>query len=309
MQRITIQLFFIGMLFSMPMILGYGLPSVNLGYSSFLDGGPLRPRPGLYFQAFFVNYYSNKFVGPEGKQLPGINNPHFNDLSFIASLTYQFNVHILKALPGISVSLPMTLSSKISRNQLCITAVDQGIGDLVVGPYLQWSPGEYREDARLIQRIEFDVKFPTGKNNEPKIRINPGDNVFCINPYWAATFYILPRWAVSWRLYYLWCTENRKTGLKAGDAFHMIATTEYEAKPNLWIGINSYFVHQLKNDHLNGIKVPNSKEQVLGIGPGFLYSINENYDLVFFGNLYFETFVKNRPQGINAVLRLFKYFD
>lgn len=288
---------------------GYGLPSVNLGYSSFLDGGPLRPRPGWYFQEFFINYYSNKFVGPEGKRLPGISNPDFNDISIITAIIYQFDVRFLEALPGISVSLPMTLSSKISRNELGITDSDEGIGDLVVGTFLQWSPAEYRENPRLVQRIELDVKFPTGKNKEPKISINPGKNTYCLNPYWAATFYVTQDWAFSWRLYYLWCATNHKTCLKAGDTFHMIATTEYEIKPNLWIGINSYFLHQLKNNRLHGVEVPHSKEQVLGIGPGFLYSINKQYDLVFFGNLYFETLVKNRPQGVTAVLRFFKYFD
>jgi hypothetical protein len=89
----------------------------------------------------------------------------------------------------------------------------------------------------------------------------------------------------------------------------MNLTTEFQAKPDLWIGINSYFLHQLKDNRINGVRVPKSREQVFGVGPGFLYAFNGNYDLIFFGNLYFETLVKNRTQGITAVLRLFKYFN
>ena len=86
-------------------------------------------------------------------------------------------------------------------------------------------------------------------------------------------------------------------------------TTEYEIRPHFWIGINGYFLHQLKNNKLNGIEVPHSREQVLGIGPGFLYATSYRYDLVLFGNLYIECKVRNRPQGITAVLHFFKYFD
>lgn len=309
MQRITIQLFFFGMLLCMPRITGYGLPGINLGLSNFLDGGPLRPRPGLYYQHFFVNYNTHKFLNADGKPLLGLPSPHYNEVSTIAAITYQADARVFKALPGISVSLPIVLSSTISHNTLCLTNSGSGVGDLVIGGFLQWSPGEYREKARFVQRLEFDVKFPTGKNKSPRKSINPGDNVFCLNPYWAFTFYFTPRWATSWRLYYLWCGTNHSTHFKAGDAFHTNATMEFQAKPDLWVGINTYFLYQLKDNRINGVKIPNSREQVFGVGPGFLYAVHENYDLIFFGNLYFETLVKNRPQGITAVLRLFKYFN
>ena len=74
------------------------------------------------------------------------------------------------------------------------------------------------------------------------------------------------------------------------------------------LGMNGYFLQQLHNNTLNKITVPNSKERVFAVGPGMLYLLGQGVDNVLFASLYFETDVRNRPQGINGVLRLLVHF-
>ena len=81
----------------------------------------------------------------------------------------------------------------------------------------------------------------------------------------------------------------------------------YRIEPMKWyIGINGYYLQQLQNNKVQGVEVPNSKERVVGIGPGVLTLPRE--DLFIFGNLYFEFNVRNRPKGVRAVFRFAKNF-
>jgi hypothetical protein len=69
----------------------------------------------------------------------------------------------------------------------------------------------------------------------------------------------------------------------------------------LRIGINGYYLKQFTNSEVDGHGIPDSREQVLGIGPGMLYSFSQN-DHVFF-NTYFETAAENRTEGTRVILR------
>lgn len=289
-------------------LIGYGLPSLNLGLTSFLDGGPLRPAPGFYVLPLLHYYHSNKFVGPQGCELPGIHCPHFNALAVVTQFAYQFDTKILGAHPGIDATISYDLYSHIKKNQLGVTSSGRGFGNLSFGAYLQWEPIMFGQHSIFVHRAEFTFSCPTGKNELPEKAINPGTNFFYINPYWAFTLFFTPRFATSWRLYYLWCAKDHKIGLQAGDAIHGNYTLEYEVAERLWVGLNGYFLQQLHNNRLDGREILHSKEQIFAAGPGFLYIFTENSDFAMFGNLYFENFARNRPQGISAVLRFLKRF-
>lgn len=57
---------------------------------------------------------------------------------------------------------------------------------------------------------------------------------------------------------------------------------------------------------MNGNALADTREQVLGIGPGAVYHISQN-DHVFF-NAYFETQAENRPEGSRFILRWTHHF-
>ena len=80
------------------------------------------------------------------------------------------------------------------------------LGDLVVGPFLQWF------DTKLLgrpffQRVELDVTLPTGQYDK-KYLINPGSNLWTIEPYYAFTWFLTPEFSTSWRIHYTYNTKN-----------------------------------------------------------------------------------------------------
>jgi hypothetical protein len=84
---------------------------------------------------------------------------------------------------------------------------DQGVGDLIVSPFLlQWN------DRKLFgkpffQRLDLQMVFPTGKYNASRA-LNIGNNVVSVNPDYAFTIFPSRKLEVSARLHYLWNSEN-----------------------------------------------------------------------------------------------------
>ena len=285
----------------------YSLPAINLGFTNFLDGGPIREVPGWYWTQFGRYYHASRFLNHEGKPV-GSPSPSLTLVSIITQGTYQSHrTVLLGAYGGIDVSLPLLLESKISRNQLGITSSGAGFGNLGLGLYLQWKPVFLHGRPFFVHRLALAISFPTGKNCEPIRTINPGTSFKFINPFWAATLFATPRVALSWRLFYLWSDTSAKTGLKLGDAIHLNYAACYGLLDNrLFLGINGYFLQQLEDNKLKGKIIPNSKERVLGIGLGGLYFFSK--DNVLFAHFYSEKLVQNRPQGNSLVLRFVKHF-
>lgn len=290
-------------------ILGYGLPKINLGGSSFLDGGPLRQIPGYYFQWITQDYDTHKFLDNNGDSLCGNVCPHFNEWANSFQLIYLSQTNVLGLGNfGWDVTLPFVFHSKIQPNLLGITTSGGGVGDLALGAYIQAQP-IFRGDRPLyVHRFEFVASFPTGEDKRPLLNINPGNGVFYINPYWAATLYFTPRFSFTWRLHYLWVSEHHKIHFKAGDAIHANFTLEYALRPRFYLGLNGYFLEQIKDNRLFGIDIPDSRERVLALGGGFLYALKRRFAALIIGNLYFETLVRNRIKGMKFVFRYYRHF-
>lgn len=296
-------------LFTCPQIIGYGLANIGLGSSSFLDGGPLRQIPGWYFQ-FFSQYYStHRFLDAEGNPLGGVPSPRFRAWN----TAYQFIYLSQKDIFGLGnfgfdITLPVIGYSHVHHNDLGITSSGGGLGDLILGVFAQALP-IFRGDKPLyVHRFEFDVSIPTGKNKLPLKTINPGNDVVLVNPYWAATLYFTEDFSASWRLNYLWASENHKIHLKAGDAIYGTFALEYEFFYRFFLGFNGYFLEQIQDNKLNGIKVSHSRERVVGLGIGSLASFAPRFATVFLANLYWEIDVRNRTQGFRFFLRHIRHF-
>lgn len=283
--------------------LAYDQPSVNLGFTSFLDGGP-PAGPGLYIQEYLQYYSSDKLV-----DFPAMGSDTASDTDVFVSMTqllYQSDQELLLGGKwGINFMLPYV---SIDNNML---PHQSGFGDLLIGPFLQWDPLMGKNGPLFMHRIELQTILPTGTYSSSKA-LNPGSNVYSFNPYWSGTLFLSPQLTVSTRLHYLWNGKNDDANLpgvstsKAGQAFHGNFAAEYEVVPKmLRLGVNAYYLQQTTSSEHDGVKQP-GKEKVLGIGPGAVLSFSQDTHLFF--NAYFESKVEKRPEGDRYVLRLVHHF-
>jgi hypothetical protein len=205
------------------------------------------------------------------------------------------------------------VSLDLSHNYPDIPLQDNGTGpgDILIGPYLQWDPIMGANGPIFMHRFEFQMIFPTGKYSSTR-ELNPGSNFL----YWAATVFITPKWTASWRIHYLWNAANEDPNertypgaddIRAGQAIHLNFASAYEVwDKRLRVGINGYYLKQVTDTRVNDHDLTDSREQVLGIGPGALFHYSKDTHL--FLNLYFETAVQNRTEGTRVVMRYVHHF-
>jgi len=285
----------------------YLQPNVNLGFTSFLDGGP-PAGPGHYISEYLQYYSADELVdGPPGEVDAWI---------LMNQYIYQSDQPVLFGGKwGVNVMLPIV---SLDMDSPILNDNGSGLGDLLVGPFLQWDPIMGEKGPLMLNRIELQTIFPTGSYDKYK-SLNQGSNHFSFNPYWAATVFLGPKATVSWRLHYLWNGENdefrgaTKLGaapvdlkLEPGSAVHANFAAAYEILPKqLRIGVNGYWFNQISDTEVEGNDVGDD-EKVFAIGPGMVYHFSQDSHLFF--NTYFESSTENRPEGDRFNLRYVHHF-
>lgn len=282
---------------------GYEQPPVNLGFTSFLDGGP-PAGPGWYLSEYIQYFKSDEFRdGPRADVDAWVS---------LTQLIYQSdNELVLGGKWGLDFILPY-VDLDLEPDSLPIRDNDAGFGDLLIGPYLQWDPVKLGNGMVFMHRLELQFLLPTGQYDD-NYALNPGSGYFSFNPYWSATLFLTPRWSSSLRFHYLWNDENDDPNipgadtLQAGQAFHLNFASAYEVIPKkLRLGINGYYLKQFEDTDVDGEDMSDSRERILGIGPGAVLHVSK--DLHLFLNFYWETLGENRPEGNRANLRLVYHF-
>ncbi|HUJ09314.1 MAG TPA: transporter [Verrucomicrobiae bacterium] len=283
----------------------YDLPALNLGFTSFLDGGP-PAGPGFYFTEYGQWYTANRFLDQDGHKL-AVPFDRVNVWVSLNQLIYQSNQKVLLGGKwGLDLIQPLVAFDVNPAFQL-----ESGPGDLLVGPFIQWDPIMGKDGPVFMHRIEFQNLLPTGRYDRNAL-FSAGSNFYSFDPYWAGTLFILPQWTASWRVHYLWNNENEDPGppfhsLQAGQAVHLNFASAYELVPkHLRMGVNGYYLKQFTDTRINGYSIADTREQVLGLGPGLLWHISQN-DHIFL-NAYFEMAAENRPEGQRYNLRWVHHF-
>jgi anthranilate 1,2-dioxygenase (deaminating, decarboxylating) large subunit len=269
----------------------FNQPPLNLGLTDILDGA--LPGPGTYFTEYIQAYQSDNFKDRDGNSIPG--DPKVANVLSMNQFVHVYKHQMLGANLGADVLLPLVAISADGPS-----TNPAYLGDLTVGPFLQWF------DTKLMgrpffQRVEFNVTLPTGQYDQ-KYAINPGSNLWTIEPYYAFTWFITPQFSTSWRIHYTYSTENDDTDVQPGQAFHFNYSFEYEFYKNFRGAIAGYYLKQLTDDEVNGNSVPGSKEQVFAIGPAISWAASPNFFLGL--KTAWETSTENRPEGNRTTFRL-----
>jgi anthranilate 1,2-dioxygenase (deaminating, decarboxylating) large subunit len=282
----------------------YELPPVNLGFTSFLDGAPPAGH-GLYFAQYFQYYFSDDF-----QNNPVLKSENLNAWVSLSQLIYQSDKKVfLGGKWGLDLIVPVV---GVYLDPETVPVNSPGFADMTVGPFLQWDPIMGKNGPVFVHRIEIQCIVPSGRWDNDNA-VNTGSNIFSLDPYWAATWFPTSKCELSLRAHYLWNDTNddpyRGTGLNTlqpGQAVHFNLASSYEILPkHLRLGVNAYYLKQITRSEGDGNKF-GGMEQVLGVGPGGLYSFSQN-DHIFF-NVYFETCVAYRTEGTRFNLRWVHHF-
>ncbi|MEW6719054.1 MAG: transporter [Thermodesulfobacteriota bacterium] len=284
----------------------FNQPPLNLGLTDILDGA--LPGPGTYFTEYIQAYRGRTFRGTNGGEIAG--GPRMANVLAMNQFVHVYNHKVLGAHVGVDVLLPVVgigASGTLGAAGPDVTANPAPIGDLVAGPFLQWF------DTKLLgrpflQRVELDITFPTGQYDS-RYLINPGSNIWTIEPYYAFTWFITPTFSTSWRIHYTWNSENENPfaalgadDVQAGRAFHFNYSFECEVRKNFRAALAGYYLKQLNEDKVNGISAGGSKEEVFAFGPAAHWIVSPNFSMGL--KTAIETGVENRPKGNRTTLRM-----
>ncbi|WP_278493890.1 SphA family protein [Acinetobacter gyllenbergii] len=288
------------------------LPTVNLGLSSFVDGA-VPAGNGWYAQTYFQNYSADSIRDVKGDKVP-LPKSEIDYQSIVQQISYLSDIKLGHGNIGLNMVIPLLAHIDVDdglNNQAIKT--NRGLGDIVIGPFIQFEPVLGKDGPKFSQRFEFQINLPTGDYDRHR-DINPGANALSIDPYWAATYWINPKWTVSTRLHYLYNFKNNDPNysfgaaddMQAGQALHANFESSYVVTPQLRLGINGYWLKQITDTQVAGENVKGRREQVWAIGPGAMYSFSPHDHLV--ANAYFEQDAENRPQGSSVIFRYVHHF-
>jgi hypothetical protein len=275
-------------------------PFVNLGDSSFLDG---EAGPSFLVEQFVDVSHYGRIADAMGNTVPGSGS--VNSIAGINHIAWITHRRILGALYGIEV---LGVEAYVDAGA---QGRGGGFGDMTVSPLiLQWSKRRVF-GIPIEQRLDLDFNVPVGKYSKTS-GVNLSLNAYSVHPYYAITAFPTKRMETSWRVNYLWNSQNNSPPIstqarstQAGQAIHFNATLGFNVYKHLWIGPNGYYLAQTSDARINGVPIRNSPEQVGAIGLGTVWSGGRWH---LFANEYQELGARNRATGQKVVLRFARIF-
>lgn len=241
------------------------------GAEGFMAGA--LPPAGNYFLNY-AGYYAGELQDGDGNKINGVEVSAVFD-----ALRY---VHVTdKTIFGGSLAFGAILP--IVKQEIKTpggTLDDTGTGDITIHAFaLGW------HSPTLHTLAGLDLNLATGSDN-----ITADYNSF--EPFWGITYLSEDGFEASTKLMYSIHQKNDHTNYQSGDEFHMDYTIA-KHDGDLAYGIGGYYVKQLEQDSVNGVK--NGKEgQALAFGPQIKYDTKSGS---FIGKWHHETNVEDRFSG------------
>ena len=159
----------------------YDEPNLNLGFTSFLDGG-LPAGPGFYAVEYLQFYKANKLTDQYGNSL-GLPKSDIDALVSLTQFIYVSNLKVGSGSLGLDVIVPWVASANVDDGLgNSVLKGRTGLGDLLIGPLIQFDPIMGANGPLFVQRIEFQILAPTGLYDRTAA-VQPGANFWSFDPY------------------------------------------------------------------------------------------------------------------------------
>ncbi|CBA17518.1 transporter [Xanthomonas albilineans] len=283
---------------------------LDTGGTSFFDGFT-STKPGWAAIQYLRRYDFDAIKDAHGDDVPVFRDPHIGSSVWITQVVYVSGYKMFGGALGFNALAALVdLDASFARNSpMALRANGVGLGDLTIGPYLQMDPVIHDGRPVFSQRFELDALVPIGKFDQHR-DINQGSGYWSVLPNWAFSILPTPRWEISGRLNYIYNFRADKASNvpqfggfvfhngQAGDAVWLNFASSLELVKDLHIGINGYYLKQLRDNRTNDLRVADSKQTQFYLGPGLSWRIDQHN--IFNANFYMPVEVKNAPSGDNV---------
>ena len=287
-----------------------GQPATNLSLTSVLDGTP--PGAGTYWFGYVQYYHARAVTGGGGNRL---GTARLNATLYLQQLVFVSKARLLGGNAGITALLPLVnlnASGEIVPGGLALRANPGLMGDLVIGPNVQWF-GRKLFGRPLGSRLEVDFLLPTG-SYDAAYPVNAGSNFFSIEPHYTFTYAITSRLSTSQRHHYTYNFENPANGYRTGQMYHANYALEYRVAGTFRLAVIGYYLRQFTDDTYRGDGehfrnawgIANTRERVLAVGPGLSFITPSGLFLELKSAI--ESGAINRPEGVRTTFRLIYRF-
>ncbi|WP_407367021.1 transporter [Xanthomonas campestris] len=280
---------------------------INLGGTSFMDGFG-STTPGWTVLEYLRYYDLDAIKNARGDNSPAFRDPQVGVSALLTQLIYVTPYSLGRGSLSFNTIIPLVNydTSFAADSPVRLRSNGFGMGDISFGPALQMPP--VMRDGRVFffQRFALDLFAPVGKFDRD-IAINQGTGFWSIAPHWAFTVQPTDDWEISARINYLYNFRTDRAGGvppipgfrfrngQAGDAVWVNFASSVKVSEQLRVGVNGYFLQQLKDNRTNGERVADSKRMQLYLGPGLSWRVDAKN--LFNLNLYIPLDVENSVAG------------
>jgi len=255
------------------------------------------PPPGFHYINYTLYYFADDFKDGDGDTYV---TPPFADFEAHVAANvfrpiYVADLNILGATPAWHMVIPVLYKSLESD------FIDDdvfGLSDVYFSPLIL---GWHSKNVHGV--VGLDIIAPIGTYDEDDVA-NVGVNHWTFELAGALTVMSNDGWSGSMKLMYDIHTENDDTDILTGQQIHGDWNVGYSADE--WrAGLSGYFLKGVQDDEVNGVEVPDSKEQVVAVGPSIQW---HRGPLAVIVRSQWEFAVENRPQGVSNWLKVIYSF-
>jgi Protein involved in meta-pathway of phenol degradation len=283
---------------------------LNTGGTSFLDGFT-RTDPGWAIVQYARYTHLDAIEDARGDDVPAFRGTDIGSTLLLTQFAYATRYKLFGGVLGLNALVPLVNldASFAADSPARLRDNGFGLGDITFGPYLQMLPTMRDGRPVFVQRFEFDAIAPVGKFDRDR-DLNQSSGYWSLVPNWAFTVLPTPQWEISARLNYVYNFRADKAANppqldgfafrngQAGDAFWVNFASSYALTPAFRLGVNGYYLKQLRDNRTNGVRVADTKQSQFYLGPGMSWRIDAHN--IFNANVYLPVEVKNAASGNNV---------